>query len=312
MSQKFTNEQIQMILNSLNSAFDASIAQAQTNAPKEISELEIDLTEARSRNQALKVSFPFTSVYVEQASDTDTTINLIPNSIDSSANDVILSLRDSMSFDRGIRSAYLYWNAQPNKKIILKFFVTGKFQSGQLILNSNSTVLNASLGAITISYDVLGIFSSNRTLSYDTDFYVGANVLGMNDSQGKYNVKLEDINAFINGGFPMSYGNALMVPKGYKFRCLAISFKCEEVPDTPFTLNFGYTNKEVLNPKRMVFVDTADLNNVGDEEIIYDFTGIDQYIDEENVVYCGAEYVVTPPTKGKYKVAMIGIMEKVI
>ena len=120
---KMTPEEARAIVMQAQNVFDASIADQQRTSPKEIQSLPLDFSVARTRSNAMKVSFPFKSVLVEQATDLNTYIYLIPISNDSGNDPIRLGTKDIYKNEFGFRECYIYWDAQPSKTILLKFFV---------------------------------------------------------------------------------------------------------------------------------------------------------------------------------------------
>jgi hypothetical protein len=234
MTQKFTNEQIQMITDGLSRAFDANIAQAQSDTPREIQTLELDLSKARKRSDALKVSFPFTSLFIQEASSVDSKIRIIPNSNDDSQSDLTLQLKDNFSLPNGVSSAFLYWDEQPDTKMVLKFFVTAKFSSGQLILNQNSVVNEYKVGNLILQNDDLSIISRQKFVNQD-GFVFGADKLNANNSfQDQFN-KYSKLVQWEGTGLKIP---CFVVPEGYDFYPLSAEFSVQKAWTASGFLNY--------------------------------------------------------------------------
>lgn len=100
-----------------------------------LQKITIDLTTARSIDNALKISVPFKSVAIEDASDSNTLVYLAlgDNSLDSMRNAKKLRSNDSFEFSSMVSSAFLYWSAQSGKQLTLVFSTTGTFKPGSQI-----------------------------------------------------------------------------------------------------------------------------------------------------------------------------------
>lgn len=196
---KYSKDQVSAILNELNQKFDASIQAAQANPEKQISTLVLDLSTERQRGSAFKVSFPMTSVFIEDATDLNTFVRLIPNSNDTIQDDIMLKKRDSFSFENGIRESYLYWPAQPGKTIIIKFFVSSEFRNGSLIIDQSNIPVTEEVGFARGDLD-----GFTRKVYFDKRWNGGTNAF-------LYDTENDDFN---NGSYNGSSGR-FKVPEGY-------------------------------------------------------------------------------------------------
>jgi len=122
-----------------------------------LKKVPIDLTTARSVNNALKIGVPFKSVSVEGATDSTCKIylGLGDNTLDALQDAKELKANDSFDFDSFVSSAFVFWDAQAGKSLKLVFATTGSFKpgsqisqiSGGLSISEGSAISSAKLGA---------------------------------------------------------------------------------------------------------------------------------------------------------------------
>lgn len=181
---KLTGDEAKAIVQSLATGFQATIQRQQVGTEKLISRLEVDLSVARTRANPLKISFPFISVRVEDATDVQASCRIIPVDIADYQDDTLLKLNDSLEFDNGISNVYIINAAQPNKKMVLKFFTTARVRSGSMIidqtLQSSFTVGGADSandGFTVILRSIHNTLGTNGT--FDDQAYAG--FTGVND-----------------------------------------------------------------------------------------------------------------------------------
>lgn len=203
---KMTTEEARAVVQQAQNVFDASIADQQRTSPKEIQSLPIDLSVARTRANAMKVSFPFKSLLVEQATDLNTFVYLIPISNDSGNDPIKLGLKDVYKSEYGFRECYIYWNAQPSKIILLKFFVRSIIENGRLVIDNQSGNNQITMAGIN---------------SQDNGFTVIAKASGINIAA---NTDLSFSEVFPNDGFSKtfdSFKRGIVVPVGYIAKILS-------------------------------------------------------------------------------------------
>jgi hypothetical protein len=202
---KMSGDDAKSLVKSLATGFQATIQNQQVSSEKLISTLVLDLSVARSRTNALKVSFPFVSLRVEEASDTLANCRVIPATIDSYQDDTLLKLNDSLEFDNGISSLYITNLAQSGKSMIIKFYTTARVRSGSLVLADNSAITNITLGEATAQNDGLTLLG-----------YVGlawaAGAIILNSPMTCYNDINIEAGSFTIGGLT---GGHFKVPNGY-------------------------------------------------------------------------------------------------
>lgn len=155
------------ILSKLREAAQASIFEGNTQKPFAIQTLVIDLSVARDVANPFKVSFPFKSVYVQDATDNNVIIQMQPNTNDSFQSTLQLKKNDSLMLGDPIASAFLSWSAQSGKTITLQFFVNAEFRSGsQISVNSGGVSINDGSSA---SQSVTTLLAATATQILATD-----------------------------------------------------------------------------------------------------------------------------------------------
>lgn len=140
----------QKMFEQMLSSYKDKIKASQANAGDEIREIVLDLSVARTRENALKVSFPFKSVFVEEASDNNVLIKMIPESDVAGRASINLRLLDAFNTEYGMSSCFLFWDEQPNKRMVLKFFTTSKIESNRMALDLNSTTDQLNVGNVSV------------------------------------------------------------------------------------------------------------------------------------------------------------------
>lgn len=137
---------------------NAQISQSISGREALVKKVPIDLTTARSRNNALKVPIPFISVVVEAATDSTAKLylSLGDNTLSSIEDAKELKANDSFEFSAMVAVAYLWWDAQSGKSMNLCFATTGVFKpgsqisqiSGGLAISEGSALSSAKLGSL--------------------------------------------------------------------------------------------------------------------------------------------------------------------
>lgn len=209
MAEDLTGQQALQIVKQSMTTFTAAIQAAQLGARQKIQQLTIDLSIGRDKGNALKISFPFASLYVEQASDTNCFVKAIPESVDDGMGEIQLSLKDTFTDEFGFRSLYLYWPVQPNKKMVIKFFTTSKFQTGSLIQAAQSQLPMLKVGHGQAPDDGFSVVCS-------TMFLTGA----ASTTQARGLEFFGDTSA--NGTHPQVSGPGYKIPAGFQGRIIGV------------------------------------------------------------------------------------------
>lgn len=149
----------------------ASIYDNLANADALISVVELDLSVAQDVTKPYEVGFPFLSVYVEDATDTGTTVNMKVNSRGTAQGAVSLTRKDSLEFDRPVAKAFLSWDAQASKTMRIVFFLESRFRTGSLISqNSGGVAINeGSIAGATTRLQVVGAAAAVELLPQNFD-----------------------------------------------------------------------------------------------------------------------------------------------
>lgn len=111
----------------------ASVFDANTQRPSEIVLVELDLSEARLATNPKIVKQPFKSIYVVEATDTNSVCYVKPISQDEFQGAIPFRDKDSWKLEKQVTDMYIHWPAQPGKKIILALFVNSSFDSGSFV-----------------------------------------------------------------------------------------------------------------------------------------------------------------------------------
>ena len=120
--------------------------------------ISIDLSTARGENNGDKISIPFRSVFVRNATDTSAVCYLSPgeNHIGAMASAMRLYNKDSFDFGKTLANAFLWWPAQAGKTIDLYLSTEGAMTAGSQIstiagglsISEGSALSSAKLGAL--------------------------------------------------------------------------------------------------------------------------------------------------------------------
>ena len=198
------------------SLYDAKVKSAQANAVDEIRILDLDLSETKyTRENPLQVAFPFKSLRVEQATDLNTFVNLIPENADQGRGSVRLGLLDAFNTEFGMSKAYIFWTPQAGKKVRLIFFTTSNISNGRQVLDQNSAYTVIKMGdaeAINDGFTVLhyGQMGTDATMA-KTRLPSGQKALNVSTfSNGE--ITLTDVGRY--------QANVLKVPAGYEAEIL--------------------------------------------------------------------------------------------
>ena len=207
---KLSGEEAKAIVRNLLTPFQANIQRQQVSSEKIIEELTIDLSIERTRSNALKISFPFVSLRVEQATDIQTFCNLIPVDISDYQKSAQLKLNDSIEFDNGISGIFITHPAQAGKKMVIKFFTQGRVRSGSVVLDQGSAVSTIYVGDASAPNDGFSHiinFSGDNTVAGYRRLYAN----WVNDK------------SFFNGSYRVGVSNRIdmfKVPSGYSAEVL--------------------------------------------------------------------------------------------
>lgn len=213
MENKLSPSQAKAIVSAISEAFDAQITTGQQNPPNEINTLVLDLSVARDRSNAREISFPMTSIYIEDATDINTQVQIIPYAKDEIQQDVTMKKNDSFVFNNGVSKVFLTWPAQAGKKIVLKFFVSSKFTSGSLIIDQLSVPSNVEMG---FGRSDLDGFTRQIKMRYE---YGNGGMRIINDIEDAQ----ANNGAFTMGATPLTY--IWKVPAGYYAELIGLQLK---------------------------------------------------------------------------------------
>lgn len=133
MKTIFDNKTSNAVLRDSKTRNQAEIFDDSNSSLFEIQSITLDLTTARETGNPYKISMPLRSVFVRDASDSNTFVNFFPSTVDSYQSAAKLTLNDSLEFGRQLSGANLTWDAQAGKSVTLIFFVSSFFRSGSQV-----------------------------------------------------------------------------------------------------------------------------------------------------------------------------------
>lgn len=143
MKETFTRDDVGRLIEQLMTTQNAWIAYQATDRPFSVNKITLDLSVARPREQALKVPSMFRSFFVEFATDVNTSARMILGANESIQQDLPLVLNASMTLDYPINEAYIFWEPQPGKKLVIDLFVNAEYRSGsQVSVNAGGFAVN--------------------------------------------------------------------------------------------------------------------------------------------------------------------------
>lgn len=116
---------------------NASNIQQAVESRRQISKviLSQDLSTAKLSTSPLLIDFPFKTVWVQDATDSNVTVSLVLNPINEGTLNAPMTLQRNLaiSLERPVAGAYLYWSAQASKTITIYFLTDGDVRPGSLI-----------------------------------------------------------------------------------------------------------------------------------------------------------------------------------
>lgn len=132
-------------LRSIAAANDGGIALDTDMRPRKQLRIVLELDTARGENNPLEINNPFSSYYVETASDDSTVVKMSLTSPEAQNIRQYTSVRrkDAARFSLPIRAGYLTWDAQAGKTMTIIFYLGLEFIPG--------TINTAITGGVSIS-----------------------------------------------------------------------------------------------------------------------------------------------------------------
>jgi hypothetical protein len=137
VAEQLSPELVAQILSQADELKRARVQNDIANRPFQVQRLVLDLSTVRLESDPLPISFPFRSIFVQDATDTNVSVNFRPTTTDSIQSYFGLKKNDSWNVETAISRGYLHWAAQAGKTITLVFFTDAEFKSGsQISVNS--------------------------------------------------------------------------------------------------------------------------------------------------------------------------------
>lgn len=150
--EKLSPEVVSDILSRADELKRARIQNDIAQRPFQVQRLVLDLTSARLETDPLIISFPFRSIFIQDATDNNVSVNFRPTTTDSIQSYFSLKKNDAWNVDTAIPRGYLHWSAQSGKSITIILFTDAEFKSGsQISVNSGGVAINegSTAGAAT-------------------------------------------------------------------------------------------------------------------------------------------------------------------
>ncbi len=129
----FTPKLAKQVLSKQTQTDNAAVVIGNSERPFRVQEFTFALDTAQLATSPFKIRFPFKSIVVRSASDSNTSVNIRLGSQDTIQSPIALFQNDSLNFDFPINEAYLDWTSQPSKTMTLLFLVEGRVRLGSLI-----------------------------------------------------------------------------------------------------------------------------------------------------------------------------------
>lgn len=154
----------------LKAARALSLAELQDeieNPSQEVQVLKLDLTVLRDENNPFDINFPFRTIFVRDATDTSTVIN-VRLGTKSTFQELVPFYKNDSAIQATAKKAYLSWPAQPGKSITLIFFARTEFRTGSL--------LSQNAGGFSINDGSSATLTNVTTVAAAAGLVVGADV----------------------------------------------------------------------------------------------------------------------------------------
>ncbi len=166
MNDQFTTEDVGKLLAANDVLKRARIYQGSTERPAKVQVLTIALDTAKLATDPLRIGFPFKSMFITTATDTNVELSVLAGTRDSLQSAFPMHKNDSWNSEEPISEAYLYWAAQSGKSITIIFFIDSMFNSGSQI--------SVSSGGVTLSDGSTISAASRTTLAATTAAVIAA------------------------------------------------------------------------------------------------------------------------------------------
>jgi len=140
MSGTFSPRDVALIVAEAKRIDEARVADQSSNRPFTAQAITFDLGTAVVRSAALRIGFPFKTLFIESASDVYANVNVLLGSNDTIQSPKNMKYNDAVEYDYPINQAYIYWDAQSGKTLTLIAFVDARFRSGQQISVTGGSV----------------------------------------------------------------------------------------------------------------------------------------------------------------------------
>ena len=181
--ERFTSDEARIISQMLNSKGDARIAEGQSGYLKQIEIRTFDLSSAPTN--PIEIGYPFNGVYVQSATDSQTTVS-IKFFEDNSVNQYLdLQKNDTLNFENPITKAFINWEAQPASEITIVFLRNGNFRPGSLFTEVSSSVDGnniSTLAPVSATTSATLLYPNDPTATVYTLYNIGGQTVFVGDS----------------------------------------------------------------------------------------------------------------------------------
>lgn len=148
---------------------ETGIYASSVGVQNEVRSITLTLNTAVLSTAPFAIGFPFRSLYVVGATDSNVLVNLKLATQDSFQDSIPLQLNTSYVLPFSTNKAFLHWTAQTSKTITILFFVHGEFstnsvqvvQSGGVRITDGSAVAEQAVATVTTT--AAQLFASDTT-----------------------------------------------------------------------------------------------------------------------------------------------------
>lgn len=141
MNQVRSNKEAEEILAPGRQIAEARVRDQQANPSNQIQTITLDLTTARTEADPYKFPVPFKSMYIQSATDSQTSIDFKANlGKRAGESKITLARKDVLNFEYKIAGGSFSHSAQSGKSITIVFLLEADFKSGTQITENSGGV----------------------------------------------------------------------------------------------------------------------------------------------------------------------------
>lgn len=165
MKEVINNQSAELALAPQRAIDQARIYEGGTQKPFGLQSIVLDLSADQLVTNPFKVSFPFKSLYIMDASDPNAYVYFKPETDNTYQSAVKLQLKDILNAGFPIAGGNFYWDAQSGKSITVIFSVEMEFRSGSQVQNTTGGVTLADGTGFTTTVTTLAAASATAALA---------------------------------------------------------------------------------------------------------------------------------------------------